>query len=271
MLDVSDEFDVFLLDAFGVLNVGGTAIAGAPETVKALSDEGKDVMVLTNGATIPAADALAKYRAWGYDFTPAQVVASRDLLAGALAGYPPDWTWGFVAPTCAQIAEFPVRSVRLDDEEAPFDEVDAFVFLSTDTGAWSDAQQASLCRSMSIRPRTVLVGNPDVAAPNESGFSLEPGYFAHELAEIAGVSAHFFGKPFANAFEHALDRLPRAVDPSRVAMVGDSLHTDILGGAAAGFRTVVVTGHGLFSGGAATPHIAASGIVPDFIVETTSI
>lgn len=176
-----------------------------------------------------------------------------------------------MAPQRAYIEEFPVRTVRLAQDNAPFDEVDAFVFLSTDTGAWSDAQQAKLRRTMSNQPRTVLVGNPDVAAPNEAGFFLEPGHFAHELAEIPGVSAHFFGKPFANAFEHALDRLSRAVDPSRVAMVGDSLHTDILGGAAAGFRTVLVTGHGLFSGEDASPYIKASGIVPDFIVETTSI
>ena len=31
-------------------------------------------------------------------------------------------------------------------------------------------------------------------------------------------------------------------------MVGDSLHTDILGGAAAGMTTVLITDHGLFRG-----------------------
>jgi ribonucleotide monophosphatase NagD (HAD superfamily) len=52
-------------------------------------------------------------------------------------------------------------------------------------------------------------------------------------------------------------------------MVGDTLHTDVLGGAAAGCRTVLVTDHGLFAGRDTVPFIAASGIVPDFIVKTT--
>ncbi len=49
-------------------------------------------------------------------------------------------------------------------------------------------------------------------------------------------------------------------------MVGDTLHTDVLGGAAAGCRSVLVTDHGLFAGRDTAPFIAASGIVPDFII-----
>jgi ribonucleotide monophosphatase NagD (HAD superfamily) len=52
-------------------------------------------------------------------------------------------------------------------------------------------------------------------------------------------------------------------------MVGDTLHTDILGGAAAGFKTILVTDYGLFRGHPIAPYIAASKIVPDFIVATT--
>jgi predicted HAD superfamily phosphohydrolase YqeG len=49
-------------------------------------------------------------------------------------------------------------------------------------------------------------------------------------------------------------------------MVGDTLHTDVLGGAAAGCRSVLVTDHGLFAGHDAARFISASGIRPDFIV-----
>jgi ribonucleotide monophosphatase NagD (HAD superfamily) len=38
------------------------------------------------------------------------------------------------------------------------------------------------------------------------------------------------------------------VKPDRIAMCGDTLHTDILGAAARGWRTVLVTQDGLFSG-----------------------
>ena len=50
---ISDHFDVFLLDAFGVLNVGETGINGAVERVQLLKNMGKTVLVLTNGARLP--------------------------------------------------------------------------------------------------------------------------------------------------------------------------------------------------------------------------
>ena len=55
---ITRHIDVFLLDAFGVLNVGDTAIAGAPERVRQLQQMGKRVIVLTNSATFPAEQTL---------------------------------------------------------------------------------------------------------------------------------------------------------------------------------------------------------------------
>ena len=51
-----------------------------------------------------------------------------------------------------------------------------------------------------------------------------------------------------------------------VAMIGDSLHTDILGGGAAGMQTVLLTGYGLFAAGGADDMIDACGITPDWVV-----
>ena len=49
--EIADLFDIFLLDAFGVLNLGDTAIAGAVQRVEFLKNRGKRVLVLTNGAS----------------------------------------------------------------------------------------------------------------------------------------------------------------------------------------------------------------------------
>jgi len=49
-------------------------------------------------------------------------------------------------------------------------------------------------------------------------------------------------------------------------MVGDTLHTDILGGAAFGIKTALVTGHDLFANQDITPYIKKSGIVPNYIM-----
>jgi ribonucleotide monophosphatase NagD (HAD superfamily) len=91
---------------------------------------------------------------------------------------------------------------------------------------------------------------------------------AHDIIDRAGIDAAFYGKPYGNAFDTALASLidiPR----HRIAMVGDTLHTDVLGGAAAGIGTILITDHGLFKGFDVAPYIQKSGIYPDWIVSTT--
>jgi glycerol-1-phosphatase len=268
LLAIAEQFDALLLDAFGVLNVGAEPIPGAPEVVAELQRAGKAILVLTNGATQSAANALAKYRTWGYAFEPRDVIASRDLLHSALKDWPVHLRWGFAAPEVAALHELPVRHISLELDPNSYDAADAFVFLST--RAWSYEHQALLHEALVQRPRPLLVANPDIAAPREAGFSLEPGHFAHLLADLPGVDARFYGKPFSNAFEEAFNRLHerglRITERKRVAMVGDSLHTDILGGAAAGCTTVLITGHGLFRDSDCLGPISDSQITPDFIL-----
>ena len=112
------------------------------------------------------------------------------------------------------------------------------------------------------------MANPDVSAPYPDGwFSAEPGYWALRIEAETGVRCEPFGKPFAPAFELALSRLGRAgVARERVAMVGDGLYTDVLGGLAAGLGTVLVTEHGLLKGFDWRERSERSGIVPDHVV-----
>ncbi|MEP5623810.1 MAG: HAD hydrolase-like protein, partial [Hyphomicrobiales bacterium] len=116
------------------------------------------------------------------------------------------------------------------------------------------------------RPRPVWVANPDIVAPRDNGFSSEPGQFAHRLADKTGVSLLFFGKPFANIYDLVFARLGSDVDRSRVVMVGDSLHTDILGAQTAGISSALISGFGFFAGHPVDQAIGKSGIHPDFIL-----
>jgi len=145
--------------------------------------------------------------------------------------------------------------------------MEGFIFLSTQN--WSPDLQTRIIHALKTRPRPLLVGNPDLVAPRENGLSREPGYYAHAIADKTGILPLFFGKPFGNAFEEAQRRLAAhgiIGQPERMAMVGDTLHTDILGGAAAGLKTILVTAHGLFKGHDIIPYIEQSGIVPDYII-----
>lgn len=267
---LADEFDVFILDAFGVLNVGETAVPGAPQRVAALTDSGKAVFVLTNGATFDESAALEKYRRLGFAFEPPQIVSSRALLHDALRQYPGSFHWGVAAAPQSDLQALPGDLHMLADDRSAYDEADGIVLLSS--LFWNRPRQDLLVASLSDRPRPVLVGNPDLVAPREFGLSLEPGFYAHDLADRTGVAPVFFGKPYRNAFDEVQRRLAAGgwtVPPGRIAMVGDTLHTDILGGAAAGLQTVLVTNHGLFRGLDVDNFIKRSGIVPDVIIPTT--
>jgi HAD superfamily hydrolase (TIGR01450 family) len=264
---VIGRFDAFVLDAFGVLNVGETPIPGAVDRIARMRAAGCAVCVLTNGASQPRAAALAKYHRMGFDFTADEVVASRDIAAEALARWPDTTLWAAIGPQGAGLDDLPGRLEPLGDDPTLLDRAGGFLFLGSE--GWTEARQAALAAALAARPRPLLVANPDLVAPRETGLTLEPGHFAARLAELPGIGPHHFGKPHANAFDAVRRRLPPGIDPARVAMVGDTLHTDILGGRAAGFGTVLIAGHGLFAGQDPAPFMAASGIHPDFVAETT--
>ncbi len=267
LLFLAERFDVFLLDAFGVLNVGETAIPGAPECIKALRDAGKTLFVLTNAATHPSHNGPEKYRHFGYDFAQDEIISSRDLLCSALKSHPTDMLWGVAAPAISQLEKLPVKTTSLAQDKNAFENADGFIFLSSQ--GWTPAMQAELIRSLRNNPRPLLVGNPDLVAPRENGLSQEPGHFTHLIADETGISPLFYGKPFGNAFDEAFRRLNASginCSFERMAMVGDTLHTDILGGAAAGLKTVLVTDHGLFKGQKTSRFIKKSKIIPDFII-----
>jgi len=260
--EVADHVDGFLLDAFGVLNVGETAIPGAVARMAGLRARGKRLAVLTNAASYTRSQLLAKYRKLGFDFTADEVVASRDVAVARLEGIAPGATWAVIAAAGDTFADIPARVLDAVADPSALADADAVLFLST--ARWTPALQARLVDALERNLRPFVIANPDLVAPREGGLTLEPGLFGHDLLDRIGADAHWFGKPFPEAFAEGIARTGLA--PARLAMVGDTLHTDVLGGAAAGCRSVLVTDHGLFTGRDTAPFIAASGITPDFII-----
>ncbi|AVO37467.1 HAD hydrolase-like protein [Pukyongiella litopenaei] len=262
---IAERFDLFLLDAFGVLNIGETAIPGVPERVARLQAAGKRVMVLTNAASYPLHRLLAKYRGLGYAFDPQDVVSSRAALLAAMEA-DDGRCWGVMAPDLSDATDLSaLTTIQLGDDPADYDRAEGFLLLGS--GTWTGARQALLEASLTRNPRPVRVGNPDIVAPRETGLSVEPGHFAHWLADRTGVVPEFFGKPFGNIYDLAFARLGGELDRSRTVMVGDTLHTDVLGAQTAGVTSALVAGYGFFAGRRVDRAIATSGICPDFILD----
>ncbi len=261
---IADDFDLFLLDAFGVLNIGETAIPGAVERIAALRGAGKRVMVVTNAAGYPKRHLMRRYGGLGFEFAPADVVSSREALIAGLSGRKAR-RWGLMANPDFGLEDLEAFDLtHLLDDPAPYEAAEGFILMGA--GIWTEPRQKMLEQALKHRPRPVLVGNPDIVAPRETGVSREPGYYAHLLAENAGADCEFFGKPFRNIYDLALARLPEPVARARTLMVGDTLHTDILGGQAAGIKTALTIGDGFLKGVDVGRAIAVSGLRPDFIL-----
>ena len=262
LAEIAGCYDGVLFDSFGVLNIGETAIAGAAGCLDALRAAGTRICVLTNAASYTSAEAHRKYRKLGLDVRPEEIVSSRDVTFAHLAGIGTGGRWAAIAAEGDGFEDAPVPVVDLLADERHWAAADGFLFLSS--ARWTAALQDRLVAELVRRPRPVAVGNPDLVAPRESGLTVEPGFWAHDLQDRTGIAPAFFGKPYVAAFDIAAAR----IGGGRLAMVGDTLHTDILGGQAFGAETILVARHGLFAGQPVEPFIARSGIVPTWILPT---
>lgn len=255
LLDITEEIDAFVFDAFGVLNVGEVPIPGAAARLDQLRALGGVIRILSNAASYDHDRAVDKFRKLGIKVAPDEIVTSRDATLPKLV----PGLWGCIAAPSDDLSDVPAQTVRLMDDPDDYASVDAFLFLSTEI--WTQDRQAVLMHALERQPRPVMIANADLVAPREGGFTLEPGHFGHLLVDRGIPDIRFFGKPFPEVYEIVEDSLP-GIPADRIAMCGDTLHTDILGAAARGWRSVLVSRDGLFAGEDAQAYCLSSNIRP---------
>jgi len=260
ILEISDEMDAFIFDAFGVLNLGNQLISGADYAIKELRSAGKEVRVLTNAASYDKAGAVKKFSDLGVKFKTQEIITSRDA---AIQSLKPGF-WGVVTAADDKLSDLSFDYIRLENDTTAYDKVDGFLFLST--SEWNSQKQLMLQHSVLKNDRPVIIANADLVAPRENGFTLEPGFYGHELIDLGASKVKFFGKPYSEVYQLLTKSLPD-IPGNKIAMCGDSLHTDILGAAALGWKTVLVTKDGLFTGFDTKSYCEESGIFPNWRLE----
>lgn len=261
LIEIADEADGFVFDAYGVLNIGKQPIKGAADCIAHLRAMGKAVRVLTNAASLGRAQTVQKFRDLGFDFAAEEILSSREICLQNIEAAQPDLILGVMADDQAALEGIVSPTILLDDQPKSYAQMDAVLMLGS--GHWTPNRQSLLCNALQRRPVPVFVANPDLVAPRETGLSLEPGYFAHDLQEQLDLAPRFFGKPFPEIF--AATEAGLGLPPGRIVMVGDTLHTDILGAQTQGWRTLLVAGHGMYAGMGLPPLMTRSGIFPDWI------
>lgn len=259
--EIADAFDLIVLDAWGVLNLGDAPVPTAAQAVARLRDAGKQLVVLSNDGTRRGAEAAARHRRRGIAIADGEVVAGIDLVPDLVAGLASEGPLGVIADAPALFPDLAARLLPLGVDARVYDRAAAILFLASD--GWGEQRQRRLEASLSAQPRPLIIGNPDIASPEPDRMPAEPGYFAHALAERTGLEPIFCGKPFAPIYARVAALHPD-IAPGRVLCVGDTLHTDILGGRAAGYRALLIE-DGFCRGRDGLALAAESGIWPDFV------
>jgi 4-nitrophenyl phosphatase len=246
--------EALVIDMDGVLWRGATALPGLAPFFAFLRARGIPFVLATNNASHTPDTYIARLA--GYSIT----VRRDEILTSALA------TAAFARRTYPDAADvFVVGGPGLCDAltAAGFALVERttrradLVVAGVDFGLTYDKLADA---AIHLQRGAQFIGtNDDPTYPAEDGLLLPgAGTILAALTHCTGVHPTVIGKPARPMFDIATERLARS--PEHVAMIGDRLSTDILGGQRAGLRTILVT-TGVDDAGS----VEASGIRPDAV------
>ena len=267
--NILDEFDVLFLDAFGIINIGEKLIPRIIETLNVARDKGICIIILTNGATYCSEKKINQFYNLGLEFSYDEIISSRDVTERFLSINLKPSKIGVLGNKDEKLNIKNSSTIDLSKDIELFDEMDSFIFLGT--SYWDSDFQDLLKVSLTSNPRPFFVSNPDIVAPHEDYFSIEPGYFSLKLINEGINLPLWFGKPFSTIFEMALEKVQyitgSPINMSRTGMVGDTLHTDILGANSIGIKSILMTKYGLLRNQNIASSIKKTGIIPDYLIE----
>jgi len=267
LCDNLDGLQGLILDSYGVIGLGAAPIEGIVNLFDCAKQKDIPVIILTNGASRPAIERVQGYRNWGLPITADDIISSRDACHDIARHIKADRPQARFSYLCHNVTAFDdVDGVAYGDDPA-WDEADYFIFLGATS--WGESDQMRLEAALARTGACVIIGNPDVSAPVDGGFTFEPGFWGMKAQAATGAPLIMAGKPYASAFEIAFAALEKkagcALDKASVGMVGDSLHTDILGAKTFGLKAILLSHYGLLAGRDIHDEAKRAGIFPDLV------
>ncbi|WP_407426084.1 HAD-IIA family hydrolase [Arcticibacter sp.] len=273
---IIDQYKVIFFDAFGVLKNYNGLLPGIERTFDLLKERRKEYYIVTNDASRSPEQLAASYHRLGLPEVSHKRIISSGMLAkeyldlkvpGGIVAYLGTRNSAHYIESSG-LRTLPVSAI--DDKN--IHEVTALLFLDDEGFDW--------CKDLNktvnlLRTRTipVIVANTDYAYPiKENKVAIAIGGVAAMLETILGREFINFGKPDSQMFMFAYEQIRKRVSISKkeILMVGDTLHTDILGGNKFGLDTVLVlTGNTLPKD--LTSIIARTGIIPTYVCESAVV
>ncbi|CAN5414606.1 HAD-IIA family hydrolase [soil metagenome] len=273
---IIDRYSIVFFDAFGVIKNYKGLVPGIEKTFAYLEAQGKEYYIVNNEASRSPTQRVESYHRVGLPaITKDRIVSSGMLTKEYLDLKVQDGIVAYLGtPDSAHYIEssglhtMPVSSINSSN----IDKVNALIFLDDEGFNWFEDLNTAVNL---LRKRTIpaIVANTDFAYPlTVNDVSIAIGGIAAMVENIVGKEFIRFGKPDSQMFMFAYDliREYRTISKKEIVMVGDTLHTDILGGNKFGLDTVLVLSGNTLPENAEN-RIAATGIVHTYICENAVV
>jgi len=268
--DIADQFDLYLVDQYGVLHDGVAAYPGAIDGLARIHSSGRRVIVLTNSGK-SAADNQVRLRKLGFADSQFHAVISSGevglqlVRSGALG---PRFTIG--ADACVIGRRGDRYAFSSDDFRLVARPRDAafLVFAGSDAPRTSLEAYRWMLKTAAEAGVPAICVNPDVTMIRDGQLVAAPGAIARVYEDLGG-RVEYVGKPHRAFFVHAL-AAAAAATAGRAVMIGDSPEHDVRGAKAMGLSTLLVrTGiHQSLAEPELLSLCMACGGTPDFLAAT---
>lgn len=231
---MSIEFDGLVCDLDGVIYRGDRVIEGAAEAVKSLRSRGVRIVFCTNNSRSTVAQYVEKFARLGITAARDEILTSGGVTAEVLAER------GAVGKTAMVVGgdgiSVPLVEAGLRVVEPTFDGLVDYVVVGLDVDFSYESMRSS---AHAVRQGASLIAtNGDVTFPAPDGLWPGAGAILASIEAASGASAEVMGKPHPPTMAAAARRLEGC---SRIAALGDRPDTDLAGGAALGWVTILVT------------------------------
>lgn len=240
-----------IMDMDGVLYRGNEPTPGLAAFFQFLERAGIRYLLLTNNSTTLPDGYVQKLAAMGVQVPASSILTSGLVMKHYLQAHYPAGTRLY------GVCMTPLQDLLLDGTGYRWDEDHPQVVISSGDFAVTYDKLRRAC--LAIRAGADwLATNTDKTLPTEAGLIPGAGALVSCLVTATEREPVALGKPELPMMEQALDLL--GLPASKVAMLGDRLDTDILGGINAKMRTIMV-----LTGVSTQAEAAAGPIHPDLV------
>ena len=235
---VTERYDAFLIDQWGVLHDGRAPYAGAVDCLRRLVDAGKAVILISNSGR-RAVESEQRLNRLGIPAACYSHLVTSGEIAWRMLAAGDGFCGALVGTRCALFASDRLSHfadglpIILSRPEAA-----DFILLTGMDDTRPIADYERLVELGALRELPLVCANPDLARITPAGLKPGAGAIAAHYAARGGV-VHYVGKPHRAIYAYCLGLLT-GQSVGRTLAVGDSLHHDIAGGAAAGVDTLLV-------------------------------